>query len=169
MPSSGVVSGTPAEVSLITPNFDSFRARNRTCAGALIGHRECHHPLCRHQDEKAGSLKSGRSRPAHIVRSSGSLYHGGRNDLWWHGPTGYLASDYALVAQNVTSMTINCLGIYRWLIWNGDGDPFSSRTDPDSISGRSSCAGWSWLRGTPVNGELLHSRATWPGSRRSVC
>ena len=32
---------------------------------------------------------------------------------------GYLASDYALVAQNVAITLINCLGIYRWLIWKG--------------------------------------------------
>jgi hypothetical protein len=32
---------------------------------------------------------------------------------------GYLASDYALVAQNVAITLINCLGIYRWLVWKG--------------------------------------------------
>lgn len=38
--------------------------------------------------------------------------------LIWIVP-GYLASDYALLAQNVAITLINCLGIYRWLIWQG--------------------------------------------------
>jgi hypothetical protein len=32
---------------------------------------------------------------------------------------GYLADDHALIAQNVVITLINCLGIYRWLIWKG--------------------------------------------------
>jgi hypothetical protein len=32
---------------------------------------------------------------------------------------GYLAGDYALLAQNVAIAIINFLGIYRWLIWKG--------------------------------------------------
>jgi hypothetical protein len=33
--------------------------------------------------------------------------------------TGYLTDDHALIAQNVVITLINCLGIYRWLIWRG--------------------------------------------------
>ena len=32
---------------------------------------------------------------------------------------GFLAADYALVAQNVAITLINFFGIYRWLIWKG--------------------------------------------------
>jgi hypothetical protein len=32
---------------------------------------------------------------------------------------GYLAADYALIAQNVAISLINLFGIYRWLIWKG--------------------------------------------------
>jgi hypothetical protein len=32
---------------------------------------------------------------------------------------GYLAEDLALIAQNVVITLINCLGIYRWLVWKG--------------------------------------------------
>jgi hypothetical protein len=32
---------------------------------------------------------------------------------------GYLATDYALIAQNVAITLINLFGIYRWLIWKG--------------------------------------------------
>lgn len=32
---------------------------------------------------------------------------------------GYLAADYALIAQNVAITLINLFGIYRWLIWKG--------------------------------------------------
>lgn len=32
---------------------------------------------------------------------------------------GYLASDYALLTQNVAITLINFLGIYRWLFWKG--------------------------------------------------
>lgn len=32
---------------------------------------------------------------------------------------GYLASDYALTAQNIAITLINFVGIYRWLIWKG--------------------------------------------------
>src|SRR5689334_5603483 len=30
-----------------------------------------------------------------------------------------MARDYALLAQNIAITVINCLGIYRWLIWKG--------------------------------------------------
>jgi hypothetical protein len=30
-----------------------------------------------------------------------------------------MARDYALLAQNIAIAVINCLGIYRWLIWKG--------------------------------------------------
>jgi hypothetical protein len=38
--------------------------------------------------------------------------------LFWIA-TGYLASDYALIAQNVAITLINMFGIYRWLIFKG--------------------------------------------------
>lgn len=31
-----------------------------------------------------------------------------------------LAQDYALLTQNIAITVINCLGIYRWLIWKGN-------------------------------------------------
>jgi hypothetical protein len=31
------------------------------------------------------------------------------------------AQDLALIAQNVVVTLINCLGIYRWLVWKGKG------------------------------------------------
>ncbi|HEU5274212.1 MAG TPA: hypothetical protein VFU97_11165 [Xanthobacteraceae bacterium] len=31
-----------------------------------------------------------------------------------------VAQDYALLAQNIAITVINCLGIYRWLIWKGN-------------------------------------------------
>lgn len=31
-----------------------------------------------------------------------------------------LTQDYALLAQNIAITIINCLGIYRWLIWKGN-------------------------------------------------
>ena len=30
---------------------------------------------------------------------------------------GYLAAEYALMAQNIATAGINLFGIYRWLIW----------------------------------------------------
>ena len=32
----------------------------------------------------------------------------------------FLAQNYALLAQNIAVVVINGLGIYRWLIWNGN-------------------------------------------------
>jgi hypothetical protein len=31
--------------------------------------------------------------------------------------SGYLTSEYALMAQNIAITLINLFGIYRWLIW----------------------------------------------------
>jgi len=38
--------------------------------------------------------------------------------LIWIG-VGYLATEYALMAQNVVVTGINLFGVYRWLIWKG--------------------------------------------------
>jgi hypothetical protein len=32
---------------------------------------------------------------------------------------GYLAGEYALMAQNIATAGINVFGIYRWLSWKG--------------------------------------------------
>jgi hypothetical protein len=31
-----------------------------------------------------------------------------------------MAQDHALLAQNIAITIINCVGIYRWLIWKGN-------------------------------------------------
>lgn len=31
-----------------------------------------------------------------------------------------MSRDYALLAQNIAVTVINCVGIYRWLIWKGN-------------------------------------------------
>lgn len=31
-----------------------------------------------------------------------------------------MSRDYALLAQNIAVTIINCLGIYRWLMWKGN-------------------------------------------------
>lgn len=33
--------------------------------------------------------------------------------------TASMAGDYALLVQNIAIAVINCIGIYRWLIWKG--------------------------------------------------
>jgi len=63
----------------------------------------------------AGIVLAARVRPhlmgwAFVVLTGASLI--------WIG-VGYLAGEYALMAQNAVVTIINVFGIYRWLIWKG--------------------------------------------------